>query len=92
MSGKIKFLVTDRKDRVLANLDMSRDVFTTNMTVGELIELIHSKVEKLSKMDINRVRLTIGNADGKYDPKGKALADKGQKVEDFFTKEEYNSN
>ena len=41
-------------------------------------------------MDINRLRLTIG-VDGKFDPKGKALTDKGQKVEDFFTKDEQNS-
>ena len=41
-------------------------------------------------MDINRVRLTIGDAEGKFDPKGKALSDKGQLVDDFFTKEELN--
>ena len=49
MSGQIKFLVKDRKDKVLSTLDMSRDVFATNMTLGELIQLIHKKTEKLSK-------------------------------------------
>ena len=49
MSGKIKFIVKDRKDRVLASLDFSRDIFSINMTVGDLIQLLHKKVEKLSK-------------------------------------------
>ena len=34
------------------------------------------------------MRLTIGDAQGKYDAKGKALADKGKLVDDFFNDEE----
>jgi len=50
MSSKtIKFIVKDRKDKVLASLDFNRDVFTIKMTVEDLIELLHKKVERLSK-------------------------------------------
>jgi len=43
-------------------------------------------------MDINRIRLTIGDAQGKYDPKGKALSDQGKSVNDFFSDDELKGN
>jgi len=42
----------------------------------------------IGKVDINRVRFTVGDAQGKYDAKGKALTDKGKLVDDFFSAEE----
>jgi len=61
MSGNMKFVVLDRKNRQLSSFDIGRDLLSSKMTMGELIELVHSKTDKLSKMDINRCWFNLGN-------------------------------
>ena len=63
----LKIKVDDRKGNQLAQFQVDSSV-----TVGDLMKNIIKNSEKLSKSlkDINRMRLTVGDA------KGKALSDK----------------
>ena len=74
--------VQDRKGNDLAKFKISASV-----NVEALMKTIIKNSEKLSKSlhDINRMRLTVGDA------KGKALTDKRVILDKFFTKEEMSS-
>jgi hypothetical protein len=79
----LSFKVIDRKDRGLCNLTKFEDKLNT-VTIEAFMITIVSESDSLRKknFDVNRMRLTVGNA------KGRALADKRMKLKDFFTKEE----
>ena len=75
----VKISVIDRKDKAIADFSEDKSTFS-KMTVEQLMRKIIKSSEYLSKkkFDINRMRLTVGDA------KGFALSDKRTLLEKIF--------
>lgn len=74
----IKFRVVDRKGEALGDIELPESA-----TVGELVKDLIAKTKMGKKVnDVNRVRLTVGEA------KGRALSDRRQALSAFFTEAE----
>ena len=91
----LKFEVVDRKGKTLCTFEEYTKTLSNSSTIGELMKHIVTKSPSLgkfkhhfnitlakSKFDINRMRLTVGDA------KGRALTDKRATIGSFFTAEE----
>lgn len=78
----VKISVIDRKDKAIADFTEERSEFS-KMTVEQLMRKIIKSSEYLSKkkFDINRMRLTVGDA------KGLALSDKRTLLDKIFQEE-----
>ena len=76
--------VVDRKQKELCAFT---ETFGERSTIGEFLNVVkqESKENYLRKLDVNRIRLTLGDA------KGRAMSDKRALLADFFTQEEMRS-